>query len=509
MANPFTATEYPVYFNGYQLPGYPQSESFDNQTILVDNPAWYWDGTQTDISGNSNMQIKIEFLLFDTEGFRGIREQYLLAKTYLTSARDEYSELYIGYLDRFYLAKVKNISRQTNANEQRKVITYTVEFECLPYSIGLNLITIDNLGNVTEEPVSAPGTPGAEEPGSITVTRRRIGAARVYIRPPETKTGLVQAWIKPLHEARHGLARIRVKAIGVNKTGQARATILDPTPRQNKTGHARARIKATTRKYAQARVRIGTVSGSFADIPPHWDLVFADEFDRTVAEGHFMDGSTDSYHTADGRYLVFKNGWLDTSQHGTYSQQHIFIQDNMLQIRFLTENGRPRVAALTCLPTGSSAKGGILGMRTFLRIRADHMEHYKGVPLIWADAATTNNLLMTYGEIDWPESSFPLLPKAYMHRTNASSLSDQFVFPAPTGTRWTDWHNYEIEWIPNTSVEYFIDGVSIGKATSRIPNTPMHFNLQFETALGGEPAPAASTTGLIQIARVAVWKWIP
>lgn len=505
MANPFTASEYPIIFNGYQLPGYPQFENFNNETQLVDHDAFGWDGTHTQQAGVRNLNLRVEFLLYDTEGFRGVRDDFLRAKTYLTSARDEYCPLYIGYDDRYYMAKLVSISRLSTVAETR-TLNYTVEWDCRPELLGSTLITIDEQNNTTEEPVPAPGIPTPES--ILSTTRRALGLARAYIQPYYHRHGQARAYIFPGFFTGSGQALARIKQAN-RGYGQAQAEILDPTPRQNKVGHAQARVKAVTRKFAQARAKIANTSGSFADIPPHWDLVFADEFDRTVAEGHFMDGSTDSYHTADGRYLVFKNGWLDTSQHGTYSQQHIFIQDNMLQIRFLTENGRPRVAALTCLPTGGSAKGGIYGMRTFLRIRADHMQHYKGVPLIWADAATTNNLLMTYGEIDWPESSFPLLPKAYMHRTNASSLSDQFVFPAPTGTRWTDWHDYEIEWIPNTSVEYFIDGVSIGKATSRIPNTPMHFNLQFETALGGEPAPAPSTTGLIQIARVAIWKWVP
>lgn len=271
-----------------------------------------------------------------------------------------------------------------------------------------------------------------------------------------------------------------------------------------------------------------TANGIISGTPPtesipaggNFTLVFDDQFDRTIAEGHFLDGGSSYtagaafYKTADGRYGVFKDGWKDTSTHGRYDPSIISVHDGYLDLHLQTttksDGTWPRVATLTCLPTGSSAKGGLLGGRMRIVARADLMLHYKGVPLWWADLATTNILLEQYGEIDWPEASFDAVPHGFMHRTNATSLSDQYVGIPVGSPSWQDWHEYITEWIPGTSVKWFLDGVQVGVTqTSRVPTVPMHFNLQFETALGGEPAPSPSTSGHVQIAEVQVWRYDP
>ncbi len=248
-------------------------------------------------------------------------------------------------------------------------------------------------------------------------------------------------------------------------------------------------------------------------------LVFDDDFNRTIAEGHFLDGGISYtpgaafYKTSDGLYGVFKYGWSDTSGHGRYDPSIISVHDSMLDLHIQTKTDGigtyPRVAALTCLPTGSSAKGGILGGRMRIVARADSMQYYKGVPLWWADASVTNANLMIYGEIDWPESDFDHVPHGFMHRTNSSTLFDQYV-AIPTGSpNWQDWHEYITEWIPGTSVRFYLDGVLVGETFDRIPTTPMHFNLQFETGLGGDPSPAPATNGHVQIDRVQIWSYTP
>ena len=68
------------------------------------------------------------------------------------------------------------------------------------------------------------------------------------------------------------------------------------------------------------------------------------------------------------------------------------------------------------------------------------------------------------------------------------------------------YHDYVVEWIAGTSVKFFLDGTQVGVTqTSRVPNTAMHFNLQFETSTGGAPSPSSSVTGHIEIDRVAIW----
>jgi hypothetical protein len=112
--------------------------------------------------------------------------------------------------------------------------------------------------------------------------------------------------------------------------------------------------------------------------------------------------------------------------------------------------------------------------------------------------------LISDGEIDFPESNFDILPKAYMHRQGATSGSDQDWYFTPSGTNWQTWHTYVIEWVPGVRCQFFLDGVSIGKSTYRVPKTAMHLNMQFETQVSGG-APSNSVSGHIQIDRLAVW----
>jgi hypothetical protein len=231
-------------------------------------------------------------------------------------------------------------------------------------------------------------------------------------------------------------------------------------------------------------------------------LVFDDEFDRTVPAGHLLDGSPDGAHTADGRYLVYPSTWVDTSGNGHYDPSIISIADGMLDVELQTRDGHPRVAAFTVLPAGGTANGGLVSARYEIRIRADRMVGFKGVPLLWADAATSNDLLKRFGEIDYPEGNFDESPAAYIHREKASRFSDQARFR--TNASWQDWHVYTLEWRAGVSVDVFLDGRSIGRTTKRIPTTAMHHVQQFETWTNGK-LPDPSVSGHVQIDYIRMW----
>lgn len=166
----------------------------------------------------------------------------------------------------------------------------------------------------------------------------------------------------------------------------------------------------------------------------------------------------------------------------------------ILNVHLATVNGTPRVAAFVPLPAGTGPRGDMLGMRTELRIRADLMPGYKGVPLLWPNA---DNNFPFWGEIDWPESDFANQPRAYMHRQGATTVNDQDTYTSLTGTTWQQWHTYVLEWVPGVSAAFYEDGTLIGRSTSRVPAGPMHWVLQFETSLS--TVPAAATQGNVQI----------
>jgi len=179
----------------------------------------------------------------------------------------------------------------------------------------------------------------------------------------------------------------------------------------------------------------------------------------------------------------------------------IAVENGLLDIHVQTVNGVHKVAAIRVLPPGRlSDTGDLDGMRVEYRLRADRMPGYKGVPLLWPMSQDWPR----DGEINFPESNFDAAPRAYMHRQGGTTGGDQDFYPTPAGTSWQDWHTYAIEWVPGVSCEFFLDGVSIGRSTARVPSGPMHLDLQFETQLSGG-APANSVSGHIQIDYVRVW----
>jgi beta-glucanase (GH16 family) len=207
--------------------------------------------------------------------------------------------------------------------------------------------------------------------------------------------------------------------------------------------------------------------------------IFVDEFDQAIAEGGFPSPS----------WYAYPYGWRDTSRNGTYDPSIVSIHDGTLDAWIRTTAGVHRVAAFgPRLPGGTSQLYG----RWEITFRADSMHGYKGAWLLWPASET------------WPrdgEIDFDAAISGFVHHQGATTGSDQDAFP--TTARWTDWHTTVTEWTPGLVV-FRLDGVEIGRTTTRVPNTPMRWVIQNETTLAGFE-PADSVSGHIEIERVAVW----
>ena len=93
-----------------------------------------------------------------------------------------------------------------------------------------------------------------------------------------------------------------------------------------------------------------------------------------------------------------------------------------------------------------------------------------------------------------------------MSTPSTTSCCPTMIFPISARTRasWQDWHVYTLEWRAGVSVEVFLDGRLLGKATKRIPTTPMHHNEQFETWTNGQ-LPDPTVAGHVQIDYIRMW----
>ena len=215
-----------------------------------------------------------------------------------------------------------------------------------------------------------------------------------------------------------------------------------------------------------------------------WHQIFANDFDTDVSLGNFPG-------SAYGRdFTTYANNTPDTAgQHGAPSRyepsQVVSVNNGLLNLYLHTGNGVPMAAAI--LP---SIPGNHLYGKYSVRFRSDALKGFKVAWLLWPDSGVWPG----DGEIDFPESDLSENINAFMHHQNGSSGSDQDAYSSPAS--YTSWHTASIEWTPN-SVNFILDGTSIGTSTERIPANPMHWILQTEACLTG--CPAASTAGNLQI----------
>ncbi len=223
---------------------------------------------------------------------------------------------------------------------------------------------------------------------------------------------------------------------------------------------------------------VGDISG--------WKQIFADDFTTEVPLGSFPDAVSD-------RWSAYQDGWPDTSNNGTYYPSKVVsIQGGLMNLFIHTENGVHMVAApVPKLPGAVGPEGGLQYGRYAIRFRADAVAGYKTAWLLWPDSENWP----PDGEIDFPEGNLDGTISAFMHRQSADSGSDQD--PYDTSVTYTDWHTAIIEWTAS-QCRFILDDVTIGTSTDRVPDTPMHWVIQTETALGGV-VPADDAAGNVEI----------
>jgi hypothetical protein len=234
---------------------------------------------------------------------------------------------------------------------------------------------------------------------------------------------------------------------------------------------------------------------------PGWRQLFAEDFTAPVALGSFPA-------SASSQWGAYPWPWKDTSGFGRYAPKRtVSVANGVLSANIHTGAGEdgasyPLVAALTPKLQGTAEHGVTYG-RFAVRFRADLLPGYKVAWLLWPDSDNQRS----DGEIDFPEMNLDS-PNVYgfMHRRDASSGSDQMWAKVPMDVR--QWHTAVIEWSPNKLV-FLLDGVEIGRTTERVPDGPMHWVLQTETALHTSSAPSSQVRGNVQIDWVAAWAYDP
>lgn len=222
-----------------------------------------------------------------------------------------------------------------------------------------------------------------------------------------------------------------------------------------------------------------------------WHQLMREDFNTDCGRGKFIGNS------AYPRWGAYKTGTTTTPpwKSGIYDNGILEVKNSCLILNVhSTLLGKPLTAAL--LPKlGSTGKS----IRRSIRFKCDKLPGYKLAWLLWPNSGDWPK----DGEIDFPECNLNGdTIKGFMHEQNATEGKEQLR--AVTNTVATDgrWHTATINWKSGgwrtPRCEFVLDGVSIAKFTTRVPNGPMHEVIQTEPELRWEK-PSILTSGRIFI----------
>jgi hypothetical protein len=230
---------------------------------------------------------------------------------------------------------------------------------------------------------------------------------------------------------------------------------------------------------------------------PGWKQTGAQDFDSPAPAGRIEE--------VYGNAMRGYSGFVDSSGHGTYTPDSVLsVADGKLDYYLHFAEGRPRVASV--IPFGY--EGQTYG-RYSIRFRYESMPGYKIAFLLWPSSDNWNE-----GEIDWPEGGLdgPLYGGSAI---KGSLKEDGMDFDpperdySPSGPG--QWHVATTEWTPGKA-KWYLDGHLVGQTrmASGVPDTPMRWTLQAETAdRASSDFPARETAGHLQVDWAVQYAYAP
>jgi hypothetical protein len=252
---------------------------------------------------------------------------------------------------------------------------------------------------------------------------------------------------------------------------------------------------------------------------PGWKQVFADNFNgQYVPVGKFSDCDHNAMNPKTAycnglpepqknRWWAYPYGWPDTAKQRNYPlggiynpQETISIEplkngDGVMKIRMFNNGGENQVAAVVPKAIAGSKYG-----RYVIRFKAQTTPGYKLAWLQWPD-----DIDSCLGcEIDFPELELDGNISAFMHHKGDPEGKKQDAFD--TGQPYGVWHTAVTEWSPG-KVRFILNGKEVGTSKgSKVPDQPMSWIIQSESALNGDKA-TTNSFATIWITWVAAYEY--
>src|SRR6201996_8744467 len=260
----------------------------------------------------------------------------------------------------------------------------------------------------------------------------------------------------------------------------------------------------------------GTTSQAPGDAPrtggtPVWQLKWYTDFSQPAPLGSFSgcnnyDRTPQAYCSGlpadvQWQWWAYPTGWPDTAteRHKTLGGYYdpgstVWISGGQMHIRLFRTTSYVHSAAV--VPRASI--GLLYGkyVETFM-VSPGSAPGYRGAHLLWP-----TNEPLSY-EVDYPENEWNLARGfcAYVH-----SVREKTVGSFCPNASWTRWHTTEIDWWPG-NLAFYLDGRRIYHLTGNwVPDEPMSWIIQNESALFGTPAPENSAAQL-NLSYVAVYSY--
>jgi hypothetical protein len=240
-----------------------------------------------------------------------------------------------------------------------------------------------------------------------------------------------------------------------------------------------------------------------------WKLKWQTTFSESAKLGSFSDcnhndRTSQAYCSGlpeglRSQWWAYPYPWPDTATEnhkplgGYYDPMDtVWIRDNQMHVRMFRTTAWIHSAAL--LPKAAIDMMYGKYVERF-SVSPDPPPGYKSAHMLWAASAPIG------AEVDFPEGPWDSSICAYVH-----SIYETGQLSFCTHVKFTGWHTSEIEWMPGI-LKFYLDGKEIGTATGKwVPEQPMSWILQNESALGVEEATDYSSAQL-NIASVAVYSY--
>lgn len=228
-------------------------------------------------------------------------------------------------------------------------------------------------------------------------------------------------------------------------------------------------------------------------------LAWQSDFSTSYPLGTFAS-ATENSSSVPG-WGAYPSGWPDTATERGYSVGGHYdpggtawISGGQMHIKmFRDSSGDVHSCAMVPLAAFGQTYGKYV--ETFQVESPSTATGYKSAHLLYSTGSQNN-------EIDYPEAQWDD-PDIYAFTHMRQFTSSQQSFNS--GVSWSGWHTSEIDWTPS-GLTFYMDGRQIGTTSVNIPDTPMKWVLQNETALNGE-IPAIGSSAQMDISSVAYYSY--